>query len=360
MREFLGSSVQAALLAGALTAMALPLVRSQLKRRSVLDIASERSSHTGSVVRGAGCAIAVGVTVAAVAFLPPTQAVLIFVISTLGFSAIGLVDDISPREPLPRLIAQGIFAIVIATAATAPLTESALISAAVALVGALWLVSYVNAFNFMDGIDGISGLTAAIVGVTYAILGAQVSFSLITTAGLALSAACLAFIPFNFSRSKIFLGDVGSYFIGAVIASLALFAFGVGASPVALLAPLALYLSDTATTLLRRARRGEDLLAPHREHVYQRLSRSSLGPAGTLSLVTTIHLVFAGAALTIETSDGPASTLATVVVVLGCLGYLGGAELYLDDARTGAAQDVATVPAGVVVREASPARETTR
>jgi len=146
---------------------------------------------------------------------------------------------------------------------------SALLLAAVGI--ALWLISFVNAFNFMDGINGISGTHALIGGAFYALLGAWRGDVLVLAMGAAIAASGLGFLPWNAGRARIFLGDVGSYGLGAGLALLAVYSLIHGIAPEAALAPLALYLADTGWTLLGRIRSGENWLEPHRQHAYQRL-----------------------------------------------------------------------------------------
>lgn len=327
--DWAGRIVSVFLVAAGVTAITLPLVRRKLTDVAIMDVPNERSSHVGAIPRGAGSAIALGVVVSAIAFLPPTRSVVVLLGTTAGFALIGLLDDIEDRAPLPRLIAQTLLAICASIAATGPITDSVFIGAVIAVLGAFWLVSFVNAFNFMDGINGISSVSAATAGAFYGVVGVHNNSALITFVAVALCASCLAFLPSNFPVARIFLGDVGSYFVGAVIASLTLFAYGLGAHPLALVAPLSIYLADTSVTLVRRALRGENLLLAHREHVYQRLSASQLGATSTLLLVCVLQVVCAACGIVIELGSGAGVVVAVLVLAVVPVGYVTGAELYL-------------------------------
>ena len=127
-----------------------------------------------------------------------------------------------------------------------------------------------NAFNFMDGVNGISGAHALIAGVVYALLGWWQHDGFLVPAGAAVAAGALAFLPWNAGQARVFLGDAGSYALGAALAVLAAYALVRGVPVEAVLGPLALYLADTAWTLQRRIRAGERWLEPHRTHIYQR------------------------------------------------------------------------------------------
>jgi UDP-N-acetylmuramyl pentapeptide phosphotransferase/UDP-N-acetylglucosamine-1-phosphate transferase len=124
----------------------------------------------------------------------------------------------------------------------------------------------------MDGIDGISVAQAVGGGVTWVVVGRLAGVPLLASGGAVVAGAALGFAPFNLPRARMFLGDVGSYFFGACLAALALAGLRAGVAPEAILAPLALYVADTGTTLARRVRRGERWYLPHRDHTYQRLT----------------------------------------------------------------------------------------
>jgi UDP-N-acetylmuramyl pentapeptide phosphotransferase/UDP-N-acetylglucosamine-1-phosphate transferase len=140
-------------------------------------------------------------------------------------------------------------------------------------------VGYTNAFNFMDGINGISGMQAIISGSGVAIMAVlvdQAELHSIALAAALVAGSAVGFLPHNFPRARVFMGDVGSVPIGFVTAGLGVvFAFKAGFW---LLLPLVLlhsnYILDTSITLLRRIARGEKWYLPHREHFYQRLIRS--------------------------------------------------------------------------------------
>jgi UDP-N-acetylmuramyl pentapeptide phosphotransferase/UDP-N-acetylglucosamine-1-phosphate transferase len=103
--------------------------------------------------------------------------------------------------------------------------------------------------------------------------------------GLALAGASLGFLPYNFPQARLFLGDSGSYFIGGWQAALVIAGLRAGLPPEAVGAPLAIYLADTGTTLLKRIRAGDVWHQPHREHAYQRLIRQGWSHVRTTALV---------------------------------------------------------------------------
>jgi UDP-GlcNAc:undecaprenyl-phosphate GlcNAc-1-phosphate transferase len=155
-----------------------------------------------------------------------------------------------------------------------------------------WLLFATNAMNFIDGMNGLAGgvtliAAAFLAGIAYA-HGAWFAYA----AGMLLAAGVTGFLPFNFPRARIFMGDVGSQFCGFMLAILAVVASRFdGVELSFLLVPMLLsgVLFDVAFTLARRWRAGERLTAPHRGHLYQVAQRAGI-PA---TKVAAIHWAFA-------------------------------------------------------------------
>lgn len=141
------------------------------------------------------------------------------------------------------------------------------------LVSALWIVGITNAINFMDGLDGLATGIGAIIGTTLTVIAWRANQSVGVTFGLALVGALLGFLPFNFSPSRIMLGDTGALFVGY---SLALFSLGSyrQANVLTFLVPLlalAVPIADTGLSVLRRLRSGKHPFAADRGHMHHRL-----------------------------------------------------------------------------------------
>lgn len=268
-----GDSVAWAVLAcGVIVLAAEPPTIALLRRRGMLDVPGVRSSHSAPTPRGGGAPVALGLLAAAsVAIASGIVAQgLAFALAIGFFGLLGLADDLRGLPAVSRLALQTAGAAVVAALLVVrlPLSPYALALAAVAV--ACWLVGFVNAFNFMDGVNGISGAHAVIGGVAYACLAGWRGDGFGVAAGLALAVGAAAFLPWNAVRARVFLGDVGSYSIGAALAVLAVRLIMLGVPAEAVGGPVALYLADVAWTLQRRVRGGERWLEAHRSHVYQR------------------------------------------------------------------------------------------
>jgi UDP-GlcNAc:undecaprenyl-phosphate GlcNAc-1-phosphate transferase len=276
-----------AVLTLALTIGLTPLAIVLLRRIEAYDVPSERSSHVDRTLRGGGVAVAI----AAVAGLVignsgDADSLTTMLVAVSILAVVGLIDDLRTLEVFPRLGAQ-----LIGAALCLPwfLNNVSLpwgLRMVLAVGAVVWMMGYVNAFNFMDGINGISGLSALVSGSTFVAVGLIEDLPLVNLAGGVLAAAGLGFLPYNFPRARVFLGDVGSYFLGGWTAFVVLMMLVSDVPAEAALGPLVIYLADTTFTLGSRIARRERWWESHHEHVYQRLIERGWGHVRTASLVT--------------------------------------------------------------------------
>jgi UDP-N-acetylmuramyl pentapeptide phosphotransferase/UDP-N-acetylglucosamine-1-phosphate transferase len=242
------------------------LARRYAVYRELIDHPGERRSHDTPTPRGGGIAIVVALLVATcvLGWRYPQHIVLLVVysIGLLLVAGIGLIDDHRPLSPWLRLgvqiIAAGVFALGVAGTWG---------DVTLALIAFVTVMALTNIWNFMDGINGIAASQAGLVAAGLSVLAGGAWGWL----GLALVAACAGFLPFNFPRARIFLGDVGSGALGFTLAALLIVVFvGQVLSWPLLLLPLSAFLVDSCLTLLRRILRGERWWSPHAQHAYQR------------------------------------------------------------------------------------------
>lgn len=317
-----------ALVAFGLTLVISPAVLVGLHRLGVMDIASGRSSHVHATPRGGGIAIAIGASTALLTTSSgpgfPRVGILV---AAAGFGFVGLLDDILEVPALWRLAWQ------VATAACAviwlvPLSGTpTILQVLVISVTILWAVGFVNAFNFMDGINGISVVQALVAGTTWLAIAELWDFRMPATTGVIVAAAALGFAPFNFPRARMFLGDVGSYFIGGWLAAVAVLGVRAGVPAEAVLAPLALYVADTGTTLAQRVRRGQTWHAAHRDHTYQRLVDRGWSHQATTLVVGLLLVVVSALGLLSLTDSVPLRVAGDVAAVVVLLTYLRAPDL---------------------------------
>lgn len=292
------------------TGLVMVPVLALLRRHQVVDVPNLRSSHAAVVPRGGGVGVLAGVAAGAVSALlvepaqatsPDRSVVVAVTLGVLLFAVLGLVDDVRRVPAGARLTLQAVIAAGLAVSVAVGVSSSWGVGL-VAVVGSTWLVSYVNAFNFMDGINAISAMSALIAACWFGGLAAHDSEPLVYAASWALAGASLAFLPWNAPRAKVFLGDVGSYGIGALVAVLALLTALREHDVWVAVAPLVIYLVDTSGTLVRRALRHEPLLEAHRSHVYQRLLDLGFSHLAATGVVAVASAVICGATLALPTA----------------------------------------------------------
>ena len=193
-----------------------------------------------------------------------------------------------------------------------------------------WIIFVTNAVNFMDGLDGlaagVSFLSAAFLSGIAAYLGSWFAYF----AALLLAAGVAGFLPFNFPRARIFMGDVGSQFCGFVLAMLGVVAGRFdGAELSLLLVPMLLsgVLFDVAFTLCRRALAGENLAAAHRGHLYQVAHRAGV-PALVVTSAHWVFVCFGGVCcilfIAAPSPEKPFIPLLMLIPQLCWLGYVAG------------------------------------
>ncbi len=283
-----------ALAAAAATGLALRWLRA----RQILDRPNDRSSHTVPTPRGGGLAVTPLLIAGLGGWFAVRGGTSAEWAMLAGAALLGLLswrDDRTPLPPLPRFAVQIVaVATVLALLPPAAITGGLLPSAVEKLfLGLAWLW-FVNLFNFMDGIDGITGVEAAsiAVGLFVALPGAVAAGPLAILAGCA-----VGFLAWNWHPAKIFMGDVGSIPLGYVLGFLLL--EGALHHPqgwaAALILP-AVYWADATITLLRRALAGKAIWRAHREHFYQRATQGGWSHARVSALVLLANLCLIGVA----------------------------------------------------------------
>jgi UDP-N-acetylmuramyl pentapeptide phosphotransferase/UDP-N-acetylglucosamine-1-phosphate transferase len=297
--------------------------------RGVVDVPNERSSHVTPTPRGAGlifvliCLLSYAILAAYFQTLP-----WIYLLTAGLVAGISWLDDLHSIPSAWRLAVHFLSAatLVLVTGGSNGLDGAKLVASGGAV---LWIVWMINAYNFMDGIDGIAGSQAVVAGISWAVFTAMTGEGQMSVYASIVAVSVLAFLLHNWEPAKIFMGDVGSAFLGFTLASFPFLRANVtdGLHSVYATAGLIFlwfFFFDTVVTLLKRLVRRERVWEAHRSHLYQRMviagwrhSRVTIIYGMFAAVLSTIYII------SIQQSD-PAVYFwnAAVLIVLASLSVI--------------------------------------
>jgi UDP-GlcNAc:undecaprenyl-phosphate/decaprenyl-phosphate GlcNAc-1-phosphate transferase len=307
--------------------MLTPLVSTASSALGLLDAPGGRKVHSLSVPRVGGLAIslAAGLTLAGVAALapwwgavsPPIRPLVPILLGAALVLAIGLLDDLRALPVWPKLLVQVGAAVLVMLSGLR--IERITLGGDTWQLGLLawpvtlgWIVGLTNAFNLIDGLDGLAAGIAVIAGATCAAILISRGHAAEAMLLAAMVGAALGFLVYNFAPASIFLGDGGSLLFGFVLATTAITGWQKGATALAAGVPLlifALPIADAATTLVRRLLRRpsegrvtvrqvlRQIAEPDREHIHHRLMALGWSTQRTVLLLYAVTLVLSFLAL---------------------------------------------------------------
>jgi UDP-GlcNAc:undecaprenyl-phosphate GlcNAc-1-phosphate transferase len=318
----------ALMLAGSVFALLLtPVVTRTSEALGLVDAPGGRKVHSTSVPRVGGVAVVLAAAASLGALIlaeprlgvmmPPFTPLASILLGTLLVFAVGLVDDLRPVRAQLKIAVQ--IAAALLVMASGLLIERLTVVGHTWQLGMLswpvtlaWIVGLTNAFNLIDGIDGLAAGIAVIAGTTCAAI--LVGRGHVAEAMLlcALVGAALGFLPYNFAPASIFLGDGGSLVFGFVLATTAITGWQKGATALAAGVPIlifALPLADTLSALVRRTRRPpsagtstlggvlRQITEPDRQHIHHRLVELGWSTRTTVLVLYGVTLVLSLVAL---------------------------------------------------------------
>ncbi|MFC1868745.1 glycosyltransferase family 4 protein [Thermodesulfobacteriota bacterium] len=233
----------------------------------LLDKPNDRSSHEGVVPKGGGLGILAAFFVSSLILNIPAN----FWLSATFLALVSLCGDkveLSPKFRLPvQFMAASSFLFftypLLLIPYPLPLTAFLII----------YIVGTANFYNFMDGINGIAGITGIVAfGLLSWFTTLEGADPRIIALSLCMTFACLGFLPFNVPKAKVFMGDVGSILLGFVFAGMVILLSKNLLDFICYSALIFPFYADELTTMVVRLRNGENLLHPHRNHIYQHLA----------------------------------------------------------------------------------------
>ena len=284
------------------TLLALPLWRKWCLRINLVDDPGHRKIHDQPVPLAGGLAVLTGILLPLAAgaillktgtvFFHQTQSIqyglekrglelLTIACGAVAITLLGWLDDKHELKPLPKFIGQLLVAVAVALACKriTLFVHSDVFSYAITI---LWILTVINAFNFMDNMNGLCAGLGAIGAGLFAIIAAANGEYLVATIGFLMCGALIGFLPWNFPNARAFLGDAGSHLVGYLLAVMAIlphFYTKQNPHPLAVLAPLfvlAIPLIDIAQVSLFRTLHKKPFWIGDNNHLSHRLTRAGI------------------------------------------------------------------------------------
>jgi len=299
------------------TLLALPLWRRWCLRVKLVDDPGRRKIHDHPVPLAGGLAVLTGILLplAAGAILLKTGAHVLnqtqpiqhglerrgLELATIAFGAIaitllGWLDDKRELKPLPKFIGQLFVAVAVAMACKriTLFVHNDVFSYAITI---LWILTVINAFNFMDNMNGLCAGLGAIGALIFGIIAAANGEYLVATVGFLMCGALIGFLPWNFPNARAFLGDAGSHLVGYLLAVMAILPhFYTRQNPhrLAVLSPLlvlAVPLADLAQVVILRTLNGKPFYIGDTNHLSHRLVRAGMSRTDAVLLIWLLAVV---------------------------------------------------------------------
>ena len=281
------------------------LVVRRMITAGLLDTPDPRKVHSSPIPKGGGVGIVaafltgMALLYAFAGFARIASPYFLGVIfAAAAIAAVAFLDDVRDWPFTIKLAAQVAAALVavlsglLVSTLNLPLLGPVALGPLAGPAAVAWILFTTNAMNFIDGLNGLAAGVAAIACAALAGIAAAAGSWFVYFASLLLAAGLVGFLPFNFPRARIFMGDVGSQFCGFVLAVLGIVAARFDRAELsALLVPMLLsgVLFDVGFTLVRRTLAGDNPTRAHRSHLYQVAHRAGMSPVA----VTLVHWGFA-------------------------------------------------------------------
>jgi UDP-N-acetylmuramyl pentapeptide phosphotransferase/UDP-N-acetylglucosamine-1-phosphate transferase len=254
--------IHASLICFIIVVLGIPVTIYFLKKFSIYDIPNNRSSHVTPIPRAGGIPLIIAIIGVSFIYLGSYLQLIILVIP---YAILGLIDDFRNVSAKVRLFIQFVLAILDAILLLPPRYLIWILPAT------LFVIGFVNAWNFMDGINGLSAFSCILIGGTWWVLGVMDNYKFDTIVGSIAVGIGIGFAIYNAFVPKVFLGDVGAYGLGAMFGGSVIFSFKEPKIVIPMLLPLLPAIVDTGFTIIKRAIKKESLLKSHRDHTYQNL-----------------------------------------------------------------------------------------
>jgi Fuc2NAc and GlcNAc transferase len=277
---------------------------------SLLDKPNLRSSHKIVTPKGGGIGILTAFFICSITLSIPKS----FWISTLFLSVFSFWGDRSEITPKIRLLLQ-FSATIILLIGILMEKQSGVASYVLMPLFAIFIVGTANFYNFMDGINGIAGITGIVgFGLTAFYVSNFGNHSHLSILSVCMSISCAGFLPFNIPKARVFMGDVGSILLGFVFSAMVIYLSNDMLDFICISSFLFPFYADELTTMIVRIKDGENLIQPHRRHLYQLLANEYSVTHWKISLGYGIFQLIVGTSVLLIKVKGSMAILSALII----------------------------------------------
>ncbi len=304
-----------------LTYLIIPVIIRVGQERRIYDHPNERSAHHIPTPSLGGVGIFAGTICAVVLWTPINSfGVLQYILASFVLIfLVGVLDDLLPMSATKKFLGQVLVAIILAYKSDVRLTSlygilgiGELPELTGFLISVVIIVGIINSFNLVDGINGLAGSVGLLACATWGVWFASTGSSALAVVAFSLAGAIVAFLKYNLTPARIFMGDTGSLLIGTVCAIMAIkfvelnrqdtidARFVFGAAPAIAVAVLIIPLYDTLRVFLMRVLRGKSPFSPDKNHIHHLLLQAGLNHMQATLVLVLVNILFIVMAFTLH------------------------------------------------------------
>jgi UDP-GlcNAc:undecaprenyl-phosphate GlcNAc-1-phosphate transferase len=283
-----------------------PLFRSIARKLKIMDYPGGRKLQANPVAYLGGLAIITPITLGSflLIFTSVTidlkqQLYLGLILPALAIAIVGLLDDIYQLPPWPRFISQSAVGVITSfilylSGSGVEIFDNQLLNSSATI---LWVVTIINALNFIDNMDGLATSISMVASLALFILSYINNQYLVAALSLAIFASCLGFLFWNKKPASIYLGDAGSLYLGFLLAAISIrIDLDNDSAPIralVLILILAIPVIDTTQVVISRIAKGKSPFEGGRDHISHLLLNRGLSQRSVLFILTTLAILFA-------------------------------------------------------------------
>lgn len=308
------------------TALLFPMVKWISYHVGALDYPNERKVHKKPMPVMGGLMIYLGFLFGYMLFAPQSTQMLAILIASFIVVITGILDVIKPLRAREKLVGQVVAALIIVFYGKILLNDISFFGYYFDFgwlaypITIVFIVAVMNCINLIDGLDGLADGISMIFFITIGVLAFIMHNlgSLEITIAFIMIGACLGFLIFNFNPAKIFMGEIGSMFLGFMIAVVCLLGFK-AVTLTSLVVPmliLAIPILDTLFAILRRIIHHKPIYEADRQHLHHQLLNKKFSQKTTVLIIYAVSILFSSASIFYVLKDRKIGAIIYVILVL--------------------------------------------